>query len=52
LMGMLSLTMAPHWDSNLSLIFLEHKAGQALTPPWYDTSHHRRLVVYDLSCTF
>jgi hypothetical protein len=29
--------------------FFEHKAGQTLTPPWCDISHHRRLVVYDLT---
>jgi hypothetical protein len=49
LMGTLPLTMAPHWVTNLSLIFLEHKAGQALTPSWYDTLHRWWLVVYDLS---
>jgi hypothetical protein len=32
--------------------FLEQQAGQALTPPWCDTSYRRRLVVHDLSWTF
>jgi hypothetical protein len=41
----LSLTMAPHWDTNLSLIFFGPQGWPSSDTSV--TSHRRPLVVYD-----